>query len=83
MLSTSCDSAYGRLVYAAVKTDVVSAVAGVKLRDAWVWCAGRDHWEFHYGDFFWHGSADGAFDARAKGWSAYLEKLGIDGYVRD
>lgn len=46
------------------------------LRSAWVWKAGRDHWEFHFGDFFWHGSASNAYDARAHGWSAYLRHIG-------
>lgn len=47
------------------------------VRDAWVWHAGRDHWEFHGPDeFYWHGRADNAYEARYKGWSAWLEKQG-------
>lgn len=43
-------------------------------KDAWVWCAGRDHWEFHGpNNFYWHGSADNAYEARYKGWFAWLE----------
>lgn len=43
-------------------------------KDAWVWCVGRDHWEFHGpNDFYWHGSAGNAYEARYKGWSAWLE----------
>lgn len=33
-----------------------------------------DHWEFHFGDFYWYGSADNAYDARYQGWSAWLEE---------
>lgn len=53
--------------------------------DAWVWNAGRDHWEFHgpaltpdAGEFYWHGSASNAYEARYKGWSAWLQAKGID-----
>jgi hypothetical protein len=47
--------------------------------DAWVWCAGRDHWEFHGPQkFWWHGGAANAYDARAKGWTAWLQSKGID-----
>lgn len=52
----------------------------VRLRDAWVWHAGRNHWEFHYaqgGPFYWHGSAGNAYEARYKGWMAWLDKNGI------
>ena len=49
------------------------------LKDAWVWCAGRDHWEFHGpDDYYWHGSADNAYEARYKGWIAFLASKGID-----
>jgi hypothetical protein len=43
-----------------------------KLTDAWIYRVGTDHWEFHFGEFYWHGSADNAFEARAKGWSSWL-----------
>jgi hypothetical protein len=47
-------------------------------KDAWVWCAGRDHWEFHGPEnYYWHGSAGNAFDARYKGWMAWLRSKGI------
>jgi hypothetical protein len=46
-------------------------------RDAWVWHAGRGHWEFHGPDnFYWHGRSANAYDARYKGWMAWLEKIG-------
>lgn len=44
-------------------------------KDAWVWNAGRDHWEFHGPDkFYWHGRAANAYEARYKGWRAWLDK---------
>lgn len=39
---------------------------------AWVYHFERDSWEFHGPDgFYWHGSADNAYDARAQGWEAW------------
>jgi hypothetical protein len=43
-----------------------------KLTDAWVYKVGRDHWEFRFGKFYWHGSANNGHEARAKGWCAWL-----------
>lgn len=44
-------------------------------KDAWVWHNGRDNWEFHGpDDYYWYGSANNAYDARYKGWSAWLER---------
>lgn len=45
------------------------------VKDAWVWNAGRDHWEFHGPDsFYWHGNAGNAYEARYKGWNAWMQK---------
>ena len=50
----------------------------VKLRDAWTYHFRADHWEFHGPDgFYWHGRADGAYDARYHGWMAWLESKGV------
>lgn len=44
-------------------------------KDAWVYHFSRDHWEFHGPNkFYWHGSADNAYDARYRGWMSWLEK---------
>lgn len=49
------------------------------IKDAWVWHAGRDHWEFHGpNEFYWHGGADNAYEARYKGWMAWLRKQGVN-----
>lgn len=76
-------SDYERELYAGVMVDVRKHKPDVKAREAWVWKAGRDHWEFHYGQFYWHGSATGAYEARANGWTAWLRKEGVEGYRID
>ena len=49
------------------------------VKAAWVYNFGRNHWEFHGPDkFYWHGGAANAYDARAKGWSAWLASKGLD-----
>jgi hypothetical protein len=74
--SMSCiNISFCRALLSAVHRDVKAFAPEINLqKDAWVWCAGRDHWEFHgpKNDFYWHGGADNAYDARAKGWSAWL-----------
>jgi hypothetical protein len=43
-------------------------------KDGWVWTGDRRHWEFHGPDsFYWHGRAENAYDARYKGWSAWID----------
>lgn len=60
--------------------DVKAAAPHINLRTAaWVWKDGRQCWEFHGPqNFYWHGRADNAYDARAKGWNKWLEE-----YTRD
>ena len=77
----SLDTAFQRTEYAQVVMDVRKFNPSVNLREAWVYKVGRDHWEFHYQEFFWHGSAGGAFDARAIGWSRYLASKKVEGYA--
>lgn len=44
------------------------------MKSAWVWSGDRRNWEFHGPDqFVWHGRAHNAYEARAKGWQAWLE----------
>lgn len=78
------DVAFCRHLLASIHKDVKAARPNVNLRkDAWV--AGpmfRDHYEFHGpGDFFWDGRAANAYEARYKGWAAWLRKQGVEGYV--
>lgn len=71
---TSIDVIFTRSLLSQIKPDVEAA--GYRLnKDAWVWCAGRDHWEFHGPkEYYWHGSAGTAYEARYKGWAAFLNK---------
>ena len=75
------DRVFQRLLYAQVVADVKAHDPSIKLRDAWVYHFSRDDWEFHYRDFYWHGSASGAYEARAAGWSRYLKTKGVPGYA--
>jgi hypothetical protein len=74
MRSVWVDLVFCRHLLAQVKPRVQAAGKRI-VRDAWVWCAGRNHWEFHGPDkFYWHGRAANAYDARYKGWCAWLER---------
>ncbi len=69
----SVDVSFCRALLAQVKPDVEDAGKRI-IKDAWVWCVGRDHWEFHGpNNFYWNGSAGNAYEARYKGWSEWLE----------
>jgi len=64
-----------------IMVDVRKHTTAVERSKAWAWDDGRNY-EFHGPDgFFWHGQACCRWAARAQGWSAYLEKLGVEGYV--
>ena len=66
---------FSRRLLASVRQDVRYYAPGTKvMKDAWVWCAGGDLWEFHkHTGFRWHGRAHNAYEARAKGWMAWLK----------
>lgn len=50
----------------------------IKLRESYVMQPFRGHWEFHGPEkFYWHGRAHDAYEARYKGWTAWLRKKGI------
>jgi hypothetical protein len=70
---TNVDVAFCRVLLAQIVPDVHKKGKRVN-KDAWVWLVGHDQWEFHGPDnFYWHGSAGNAYEARYKGWSAWLE----------
>lgn len=72
------DTMFGRTLLAQV-VPAVRANGYKPVKDAWVWNAGRDHWEFHGpGEYYWHGNASNAYEARYKGWVAFLASKGID-----
>lgn len=66
----------------AMLRDVVAEArkVGAVISDGWVHatkmgCGASTHYEFHYqGKCYWHGRAENAYDARAKGWEAWLEQ---------
>jgi hypothetical protein len=59
-----------------VHAEVKAAHPAINLRAAaWVWHDGHRHWEFHGpGEFYWSGRAYNAYEARAYGWMAWLER---------
>jgi hypothetical protein len=77
---TNIDIVFCRNLLGALRAEPAFRASGKRLmKDAWVYDFGRDHWEFHGpDDFYWHGSASNAYDARYKGWSAWLESKGVD-----
>ena len=56
-------------------------------KGAWAWAdpTRRDHYEWHGPDskVNWHGTADCKWDASQKGWSRWLEEMGVEGYQVD
>jgi hypothetical protein len=86
---------FSRTELAFIIKDVRKFDAHIHVSEAWVHKAGNQ-WEFHFwhvrerscgtaaaDKFYWHGRADNAYDARAKGWTAFLQSKGVDGYTRE
>jgi hypothetical protein len=68
------DTYFCRALLAQVQPDVYAA-GKRPFKDAWVWHAWRDLWEFHGpDDYYWYGSASNAYEARYKGWTAWLNR---------
>jgi len=75
---TDINISFSRALLAQI-VPAVKAAGKRTMKDGWVRNVGRDHWEFHGpGEYYWHGSADNAYEARYKGWSAWLEKSGYE-----
>jgi hypothetical protein len=75
----SLDSDFGRLLLAQITPTVKDHTTAAQRKAAWTYHFGRGQWEFHGPDhFYWHGRASSAYEARYKGWIAYLESKGID-----
>ena len=73
------DTSFCRFILSEAHALVRKHFPAMKLRSAWVWHAGRDLWEFHGPDeFYWHGRASNAYDARYRGWMAWLRSKGIE-----
>lgn len=72
------DVLFGRSLLAQIIPHIRKAGKRVN-KDAWVWHFHRDNWEFHGpDDFYWHGSAGNAYEARYKGWSSWLNSKGVE-----
>jgi hypothetical protein len=68
--------AFCRNMLQAICCEVRRKFPGTKVSEAWVWTdRRRRHWEFHFqGKLIWDGRADNAYDARYKGWMAFIDK---------
>lgn len=80
---SSFDIAFSREYLKLTTKTVKQHFPDLKLNSAWVYHFHGDHWEFHLPiagteEFYWHGSASNAFEARANGWHAFLESKGIE-----
>jgi hypothetical protein len=73
------NTTFCRTLLAGAHADVKKHFPHINLRTAWVYKTDRQSWEFHGpDDFYWYGHADNAYDARAKGWWAWLRKMGVE-----
>jgi hypothetical protein len=81
MSANELNTAFCRTMLSLVMEDVKEHTTAAERKGVWTYRCMKDHWEFHGPDeFYWHGSADGGYDARAKGWAAYLRHKGVEGY---
>jgi len=71
--------AFSRSLLSLVNKDLKQHFPAINPRkDAWVWKAGRQ-WEFHGPERFYDTfRADNAYEARAKGWAAWMRSKGIE-----
>lgn len=81
-MTTDIDVVFCRKLLSMIHKDVRQHFPAIRLRqDAWTYRYGRDNWEFHGPDgFHWHGRAANSYDARHKGWSAFLKSKKVSGY---
>lgn len=78
------DIAFSRALLSQVVADVKKFAPAVKMNDAWVYHSIGDTWEFHGPEgFYWYGSASNAYEARFKGWGAWLRSKSAPGYERE
>lgn len=73
------DIAFSRLLLSKARQEVKKRFPSISiLKDGWVWHFIRDNWEFHGpNEFYWWGSAGNAYEARYKGWMAWLKFKGL------
>jgi hypothetical protein len=83
---TDINAALCRDLLKQVMVDVRKHATPEQIKAAWVYktteYSASKHYEFHGpSGFYWYGRADGAYDARYKGWCAWLTKQGVEGYA--
>jgi len=72
-MSQSIDVIFCRRLLRDAAAAVKLKAPDVDLTDAWVWSSDRKCWEFHGPEnFYWYGRAHNAYEARYKGWMAWL-----------
>lgn len=76
---TDINLTFSRVLLSSVMDDIRKVTTPKERKDAWVYHLGGGHWEFHGPNhYYWHGEADNAYEARAKGWSQWWEQLQRD-----
>jgi len=75
------DHTFCRLSLRTVMEDVRRNVAPEDIKKSWAYMYGTDSGEFHGpNEFYWVGGHHCKANTKAMGWSAYLNKIGIEGY---
>lgn len=68
-----------RLHLTEVMKEVRPHTTALERKAAWTYHYGHSQGEFHAHDgFYWYGSAHCKYEARAKGWEAWLRHKGIE-----
>ncbi len=65
-----------------VADEVRDRFRGIHVRDGRTRRIGPDRWEFTYRMFICRGRAANAYDATAKGWTAFMREQGVAGDAR-
>lgn len=75
------DHTFCRLSLKIFMEEVRKHTTAQERKAAWVWRDGFRCAEFHGPDrFYWYGSVHCVYDARIKGWEAYLRSKGIEDF---
>lgn len=74
---SSDDVAFSRALLAQIMPEVLTNTTLKQRKQVWVHCLERGKlFEFHGPDkFYWHGRANDMYEARYKGWDAWLNSM--------
>ena len=75
-----------RTLHTLTMADVREHTTAAQRKATWAYkCPGkRPAFEWHGPNgYLWTGQADCLWDAKTRGWSRWLEKVGVEGYQRD